>query len=285
MSDDTPLTDAPALVAYAARMRALPVPTAQQYQEFAWHVCTAHSWYKHLSLVHPAEFVVFLDASAGTRAGSEPYTHEHMRLHHAWKTTGEYRHRFGHLDYAWRAAPGEPWSSDDGDDRSRGIPPELRARWSFCMYPYASMECPEVIVDDVHAESMRLLEAGLAHPARDGVLAWHRLVLLQSQAWNAVSDDHREQLPALDGDSPRPPDLPAPVAEYLENEEQLTEALGSLHLREREKIDGALARLDAWLRALHTSRRDLVDRLHAPAGCGHGGHDQTLRRGGEAHSR
>jgi len=252
MSSDTPLTDASALVAYAARMRALPVPTVQQYQAFAAHLCTAHSWYKHLSLVSPAEFVVFLDAAAGTRRGSEQYTLEHPRLHHAWKTTDEYRHRFGRLDYAWRAAPGEPWSSDDGDDRSREIPPEWRALWSFLMYPYASTECPEVILHDMHAESLRLLAAGLAHPARDEVLAWHRLTRTQSQAWNAVSDEHRQQLLALDGDPPFPPDLPAPVADYLENEEQLTGMVVALRRREHEKIAGALARLGAWLRALHT---------------------------------
>jgi hypothetical protein len=86
-------------------MAALAWPTAAQCSDFVEHLCWAHSWYKHLPF-GGASFVVFIDGGAG--AGYE----HHERMHYGWKTTEEYRRRYGLLDYAWRLPDEQRWDRD-----------------------------------------------------------------------------------------------------------------------------------------------------------------------------
>ena len=90
-------------------MAALTWPTAAQCSDFVEHLCWAHSWYKHLPF-GGASFVVFIDGGAG--AGYE----HHERMHYGWKTTEEYRRRYGLLDYAWRLPDEVRWGRDAGDE-------------------------------------------------------------------------------------------------------------------------------------------------------------------------
>jgi hypothetical protein len=100
-------------------------PTPEQYRAFGDYLCKAHSWYKHLPLLGGRRFVVFIAPDAGigrlvavlqgptpeaatgyplytllTPPEGPEFTDEHPRLHYGWKTTKEYRTRFGHLDYS-----------------------------------------------------------------------------------------------------------------------------------------------------------------------------------------
>lgn len=252
---------------YAALVRGLPLPTPEQYEAFAWHVCTAHSWYKHLSMLHGAEFVVFVSPRAGggnlvarllPEGGftlEEPetgprFTEEHPRLHHTWKTTAEYRERFGYLDYAWRDGPDDGWGGDGGN-HSDVLPDELRERWSFRLYPYASPECPEVIEAGIHAEALRLLEAGFPHPCREQVLAWRRLHDEDYAAWCRLSDEDQDRALDLDDhEGPLPDDLSPDIREYLDAAARLREVIWALCDHEEAKVKSALASLDAWLREI-----------------------------------
>ena len=85
------------LQGYYAYLAGTPLPTDLQFDAFAQHVADAHSWYKHLDLVHGAEVVVFLDPRAGGG-----FDEQQSRLHHTWKTRTEYLEHFGHLAYMWR---------------------------------------------------------------------------------------------------------------------------------------------------------------------------------------
>jgi hypothetical protein len=266
MAEPAPLT----VAAYADRVRALPLPTAEQYDAFAEHLCTAHSWYKHLPLAHPAEFVVFVTPYAGLRSAtpgpgewdlprvSAPppwteFTEADARMHYAWKTTAEYRERFGFLGYAWRREPSHGWDHD-GPDEAGLIPPELRARWSVSLYAYVSPENPEAILGDTHADALALLRAGQPHPAREQVLEWHRLQVAQDDAWQALSREDHDVILELDDEedgAPPRPDLPAGILEYLALDRALGDVVIALHEQELAKVRDALARLDAWLRSVH----------------------------------
>src|SRR4051812_30995960 len=102
-------------------LRSLPRPADEQYREFAEHVGEAHSWYKHLPLLTGGQFVVFLSPDSGigrlvarlegggyslvTPPEGPVFTEANQRLHYSWKTSEEYRRRFGYLDYAYRSHP------------------------------------------------------------------------------------------------------------------------------------------------------------------------------------
>jgi hypothetical protein len=126
-------------------------PTPEQSRAFCDHLCQAHSWYKHLSLHKGERFVVFVAPDAGRLVlepvgdnpnqvpqftlgtppeGSE-FTDEHPRLHHTWRTTREYRRRFGYLDYMCGGGPDEPRARDAGPPVR--LPPRLEERCSFLL--------------------------------------------------------------------------------------------------------------------------------------------------------
>lgn len=71
-------------------------PTPEQYDNFVEHIANAHSWYKHLPIWQGTPFTLFFDPNAGSG-----YTEENPRPHYSWKTTEEYRKRFGSLAYRY----------------------------------------------------------------------------------------------------------------------------------------------------------------------------------------
>lgn len=94
---------------YREIIAVLPIPTAEQTENFADYVVGAHSWYKHLPCTPPgAQFVFFLDPNAGrelvqTDMGRFEYRDRvdgQTRFHYTWMLTTEYHVRFGHWQYA-----------------------------------------------------------------------------------------------------------------------------------------------------------------------------------------
>ncbi len=94
---------------YRQLIALLPIPTAQQTENFAKYLVGAHSWYKHLPFDPPgAPFVVFLDPNAGRElvqaadGGAEfrDYDDDRRRPHYTSMPTAEYLTKFGHWDYA-----------------------------------------------------------------------------------------------------------------------------------------------------------------------------------------
>ena len=249
-------------------------PTQSQYQDFGDYLCEAHSWYKHLPLMNGARFVVFVARDAGLgrlvavprdggpdgrsfsletpREGSE-FTDANPRLHHGWKTTRDYRVRFGHLDYSHCRDSGGPFPRDAGPPIH--LPSDLVEQCGFTLYPYVSRGF--ILNWPMHEEALNSLRRGASHPAREAVLELVRLAEAHDPAMNEL--EGIEQDVASDLLSVRcgrkawrapqglPGDPSPEMRRYLAIESELHRIAGILREQEAEKIRVALTRLDEWL--------------------------------------
>lgn len=228
------------------RKNELQKPTEEQCKEFAKNVCWAHSWYQHISLQKGAEFVFFLSQEAG-----QGYSKENPRLHYAWKTTQEYRHRFGYLDYMYRLSDGQFFYRDS-------VAPifvpssELLSHCATILYPYVS--------NDFNAQSMLAgiieedgLDKAIRPPNRPDlqqVFQWFEIHQDQEQKWYELSDSERELVCRLDRQ--KQPDivnklaeLPIEAANFIRLEMRATNLYEALQKSELDKIKSAIARLCA----------------------------------------
>jgi len=87
-------------------------PVSQQIRDFAEHVSTMHSWYKHLPFDGPgAPFVFYLDRYAGLHRVATPAGWSFLALekpacfHYSMVPTTEYRRRFGYLQVSQASSP------------------------------------------------------------------------------------------------------------------------------------------------------------------------------------
>jgi hypothetical protein len=249
--------------------RLLPRPTSEQYREFGAYLCVAHSWYKHLPLLDGRRFVVFIAPDAGIgrllakihHDGSgaatgytlvmppegPEFTEEHPRPHYGWRTTKEYRARFGHLDYSC-------WPQSDGSyGRDAGPPLRLPARLvelsSFVLYPYVSGTFAEAVGWSVHEDAVRQLRAGAAHPGREPVLVLADLAASERDAWSVLDKGEQEWvlLRRTEAEKPIPAGASVGLRRYLEIEGRVSAVSAALRAKETEKIRRALAALDDWL--------------------------------------
>src|SRR5262245_17094055 len=161
-------------------------PTPDQYHAFGDYLPHAHSWYKHLPLLGGRRFVVFVAADAGigrlvavpqgppgavtsyalvTPPEGPEFTDEHPRLHYGWKTTREYRSRFGYLDYGSQDDPDKPYRRDAGPPVR--LQDEVEERCSFVLYPYVACTFRDAVTWPIHQEAIEQLRAGADHPARE----------------------------------------------------------------------------------------------------------------------
>lgn len=238
--------------------RSLPRPADEQFDAFAKHIGEAHSWYKHLPLLTGREFVVFLAPDSGigrrvaklTEAGYElitptegpAFTEANPRLHYSWKTSEEYRRRFGYLDFASRGHDGT-FGRDVGGPMY--LPQEIWDRCAFTLFPYVSGGGRDSI-GWAHEESVAALRAGEANPRRDVLLEWARLYQAHDEAWQSMTDAERESVMARHRDE-TPETTPA-IDRYDQIEAEL-EAVYYEKLRPGElaKIRSALDELRALL--------------------------------------
>jgi len=91
---------------YLKSVRALPAPSEKQIGNFVEYVCSAHSWYKHIPLVHPGvAFHLFLnphvacDMSVLFSGQVEYRVRKERGFHYAEWPTEKYREECGYLDY------------------------------------------------------------------------------------------------------------------------------------------------------------------------------------------
>jgi hypothetical protein len=208
-----------------AAMRSLAWPTETQTRAFVEHLCLAHSWYKHLPPTDDAAFVVFVAADAGVGF-------EH-NIRYRW-TPGDYRERFGWLDYAWRM-PGESIWNRDGDDRLRqgAIEPTsaLVQVAGFQLGPACSSD--GATVEAIHA--LHAGDAALAPGYRDLCTMSATTMAL----WDELTDAERD---AIVGDAVVAE--PSPMAQrYFEAERRMWSQYNALHEAEVAKIGNAIERL------------------------------------------
>jgi hypothetical protein len=244
-------------------------PTTEQYGAFGDYLRRAHSWYKHLPLLGGRQFVVFVSPDAGigrlvaklhsatpdtatgytlmTPSDGPEFTDEHPRLHYGWKTTQEYRSRFGYLDYMYRQNSGEPYARDAG--LPMRLPVQVEERCGFVLFPYISGMFIEAVTWSIHAEAIEQLRAGVAHPSREQVLELARLAKAHSSAWTALSDLERDWFYSrgTDAEKPKPEEPSASLRMYLDLDDSVRAVCRSLTTQEAEKIRRALAELDDWL--------------------------------------
>lgn len=233
---------------YIDTVRLLPMPTPAQYEAFAHHLCWAHSWYKHLPLLRGGEFIVLLTPNAG-----DGFPEEQPHLHYSWKTTQEYRQRFGYLDYMYRIGPEEPFYLKDGDPLS--LPASLLKRCGFTLYPFVSTDynAMEAISYGIHQEDLVLLQQGADHPNREQVLQWSQLhgeledagATLTKEEWRVALDYDIKENNVL-------PEVQSPNLErYLQINAAYNDVYSSLQKSELTKIRQALHQLHLWLTEQH----------------------------------
>jgi hypothetical protein len=244
-------------------------PTPEQYRSFGEYLGEAHSWYKHLPLMTGRRFVVFVAPDAGigrlvarlhggtpeaatgytlvTPPEGPEFTDEHPRLHYGWKTTREYRGRFGHLDYMCRRAPDEPYARDAGPPVRPPDPVEDRC--GFVLFPYVSWTFAEAVTWSVHEEALAQLRAGAAHPAREAILELARHAEALRVAWSALGDAEQYGVLArgTGAEKPLAGEPSVGLRRYLEIEKSVQAVSATLRAQEVEKIRRALAALDDWL--------------------------------------
>jgi hypothetical protein len=173
----------------------VPHPNAAQITAFARHLVDAHSWYRHLPLIEGGDFVLFLAHDAG---GGYERTE---RLHYGWRTTPEYRQRFGHLDYAWRVGNGR-WWRDAGRDHGfpEDLPSDVIEAGTLTLYPYCSVQsaAPEAIGYGIHAADLARLREGCPHPDRDLVLEWARRFESDEDVTDVYAELQRSEMEAIE---------------------------------------------------------------------------------------
>lgn len=245
-------------------------PTQEQYANFGEYLCEAHSWYKHLSLLNGGRFVVFVACDSGigrlvaklhgadpeaathcsliTPAEGPEFTDEHPRLHYGWKTTKEYRSRFGYLDYMWCDRPETRYARDAGAPVR--LPAQVEERCGFILYPYVSWTFfAETVTTRVHKDAIAKLRAGAAHPARDRVIELANLAEAREITWNSLSEVESDWVVNTAcnvadhlGDEPT-----EGIRKYIELDAKAGEIADILREMETEKIRHALTELDKWL--------------------------------------
>jgi hypothetical protein len=206
-------------------MRQLPRPTAEQRAAFARHVCSVHSWYKHLPLLRGGEFVVFLsqDVDRG-------------------ETLSE---RHGHLDYQWRVDIARSFDRDLG--RALELSGEAAQRLGFVLYPYASDDAnaPEAIGYDLHRADLAALESGARHPDRAAILEWAAATRAADVAWRDLDRSERDLTAASgfgDGSAATPR-----LSVFAQADQWQAAAFDALQSRQLAEVDAAISRLLRWL--------------------------------------
>jgi hypothetical protein len=242
-------------------LRSLPRPTDEQYRAFAKHIGEAHSWYKHLPLLTGGQFVVFVAPDSGigrlvarlegtgyrlvTPPEGPVFTEANPRLHYSWKTTDEYRRRFGYLDYARRTHEEDTFGRDVGG--SLNLPAEIWERCTFTLFPYVAKSG----VDSVrwaHTEAIERLRAGAPHPQRDAVLEWTRLAEELHEVWGSLTDAEQRMVLARKAEESAKVENTPRIERYIAIEGDLeTVYYDRLRPGELEKIRRALEALRRWL--------------------------------------
>lgn len=214
---------------YISLIGMLARPTDEQFENFAQFVSNAHSWYKKLPLLTGWSFVVFLNPVAG--AGHE--TSE--RLHYSWKTTKEYREKFGFLDYR-PLEEGRSAASFSIAGREVVLPCEITERCSFVMFPYVQDHAVRF-----HDKDFDRILHGLEHPQSDRLLAWRKAERDLTRC-GVMTMAEEERL----GQSELPKDHPL-RRKYERYRSQKKAISQQLHSIESAKIRAALKNLKTWL--------------------------------------
>lgn len=254
-----------------------PAPTPEQFDAFAAHVAVAHSWYKHLDLFAPAEFVVFLDPNAGGG-----FDQSQPRIHHTWATREEYRSKFGCLAYMYRTSSEDSFHTDYAhnarialnenselrfvDERRTAVlelPAALQTRCGFRLYPFA---CDNDVFFWRYEKALAEIAAGrLQHPCADLLSAYYQAMraFRNSAAVKAVIDKdtnstfywfiYLSSLTAAEGENPEI-DLSDTEREYVRYNSMRTDAWRALEEHEAGKIHTALANLREFIESAHPGR-------------------------------
>ena len=228
MHSDGPHSSAGNTLDVTSDLRSLPRPTDEQYAAFAAHLGSAHSWYKHLPLMSGGQFVVFLAPDSGigrlvarlegagyqlvTPPEVPVFTEANPRLHYSWKTSEEYRRRFGYLDYAYRTHADGTFGRDVGGPMC--LPAEIWELCTFTLFPYVAGDSGRDSVNWMHKEAIERLRSGEVHPQRETVLESAQLSNAHDEAWSGLTDAEREILLALEREEAEKPQTTPAINDY-----------------------------------------------------------------------
>lgn len=240
-------------------------PTTNQYDAFAEHLCNAHSWYKHLPLLEGRKFMVFVTPSAGTGRRiivpdenspetwnlqvppeGDNYTDENPRLHYTWKTTQEYRKKFGFLTYI-------DYDEDNilnSESIVSRLPSKLIEHCSFTLYPYVSAGYfSEAVHYSCHEDALEQLRKGFEHPCREEVVRFADIPSEMYDVQEEMNDEEQRwvlEYDELDGEWKG--EYPSTRTNtYAQLSQELVSLIDFFYHQEFNKIQQALKELDNWL--------------------------------------
>jgi len=236
---------------YFETIKNIPLPTPEQYVAFKDHVCWAHSWYKHLSLLQGAFFVFFVAPDAGGG-----YTSDRRRIDYSWETTEEYRRRFGYLDYMYRLESGGQWYRDVGAPIP--LPKEIIDRCSCTLFPYVSTDfnAQEAIDYPMHEKALEKLRQGSPHPDREAILELSRLFTKMNEI--ELTDEEYDSIIAYDTGKKHtlPENISPALRTYLETSDRYKALYNTLQSAEENKIENALNALYTILMEMKNSQEN-----------------------------
>jgi hypothetical protein len=218
----------------------LPRPSLEQQRNFVDHLGWAHSWYKHLPLLSGGQFLVFLSEDAGSG-----YDENRPRLHYSWKTTDEYRQRFGYLDYAYQL-PSETRFQRDIEGNLPNLPAVLLV--SFTLYPFVSTDFnAQGTLFELEQTAIERLREGKLHPFRQKILTWSDAYARYLDSYWELTGEERETRLDIEDLEPHDTRITSRLREYLEIEINAHQAYEVLFDSQQVIIFNAIAKLLNWL--------------------------------------
>lgn len=231
---------------YFEAIKNLALPSPSQSKQFAADFGAFHSWYKHLNLYRGNKFLFFLNPAVA--AG---FSEENPRMHYGWKTTAEYRSKYGYLDFKYydQDADFEQRNNRLIEGTSLELPEMLYQQNAVTLYPFVALDfnAIESIGYADANENLKKIEAAIDYPQKKLVLQWSDLHRKLDAIWDLLS--YEEQDLALElMDENEVADIPDLVANYLQLDKEINLVYTRLQSTEQEKIELALEKLELTIK-------------------------------------
>ncbi|MGD1840562.1 MAG: hypothetical protein ACFB0B_06645 [Thermonemataceae bacterium] len=227
---------------YFEAIKRIAIPSDAQCKNFAEDLCGFHSWYKHLNLYKGNKFVLFLNPTL-----QSGFDEGNPRMHEGWKTTSEYKAKYGCLDFKWydNAEDFKQRKQAVIDDTSLVLPEIFFRQSSLTLYPFVSTDfnALESIGYHIHEEDLKKISLAKDYPHRALVLQWADLHHRTETVWQQLTQQEREVILTIMQDEKIPERLSKSASNYLRLEEALNQVYDTLQQGELEKIEVKVAQL------------------------------------------
>ena len=228
---------------YFDLIKNIQLPIHEQYKNFAEDLCAFHSWYKHLNLLKGNRFILFLNPDV-----AKGYNGKNPRMHYGWKTTEEYKSKYGFLDYMYDLEISKSnkryYLSELNDDKIF-LPEKIINNCSFILYPFVSTDfnAIESISYEFHQEDLKLINETSDYPCKDLVNDWSRLYNKQYEKWCDLSEEEQSRALEIENGNIKLMDVSNKVLGFIGTDRKLNQVYNILQEKEQGKIESALNHL------------------------------------------